>query len=70
MSPTAIYNYPNIAALAEWLSALPLEDEPTAPQRQASLPVEEFDAERILDDVRRMTEDELQTFIMQEMEKQ
>jgi acyl-CoA synthetase (AMP-forming)/AMP-acid ligase II/acyl carrier protein len=70
ISPTAIYNYPNIAALAEWLSVPPLESQPASSRRQASIPVEEFNAERILDDVRRMTEEEMRAFIMQEMAKQ
>ena len=70
LSPTAIYNYPNIDALARWLASPPLDPQPSTRLPEARIPVDELDSQRLLDDVRRMTEDEMQAFILQEMAKQ
>ena len=70
LSPTAIYNYPNIDALANWLASPPLDPQPSTRLPEARIPVDELDSQRLLDDVRRMTEDEMQAFILQEMAKQ
>ncbi len=71
LSPTAIYNYPNIAALARWLAS-PLAR--CRSRRPRSQPVAVAgggsDPQRLLDDVRHMTEEEMKAFILQEMAKQ
>ena len=69
-SSTRIYNYPNVAALARWLSNPLPEAKAPAASRQTSVAVASADPDRLLDDVRQMTEEEMQAFIMKEMAKQ
>jgi acyl-CoA synthetase (AMP-forming)/AMP-acid ligase II/acyl carrier protein len=70
ISPTATYNYPNIAALARWLANPEPEQESPARLHLGlsspgnSLPV------KLLDDVRNMTEEDIKAFILREMSKQ
>ena len=70
MSPTAIYNYPNIAALAAWLSSPPSEPAASAASGDVQTPLAELNPQRLLDDVRQMTDDEMQAFLLGEMAKQ
>jgi acyl-CoA synthetase (AMP-forming)/AMP-acid ligase II/acyl carrier protein len=70
LSPTAIYNYPNIAALASWLASPPLDSGTAATSRPAQLTAVNLDPQRLLQDVRQMTEQEMNDFIAQEMAKQ
>ena len=70
ISPTAIYNYPNIAALAQWLSTPLPEARAPAASRQVSVAATNADEQHLLDDVRQMTEEEMQAFILKEMAKQ
>ena len=70
ISPTAIYNYPNIAALTQWLSGPPPEAKTPAASRQIALPIAGANEQRLLEDVRQMTEEEMQAFILKEMAKQ
>ncbi len=66
MSPTAIYNYPNIAALAEWLAAPQVDAAPTDSPSPA-VTAAPLDDQQILDEVRQMTQDEMQAFIMRQL---
>ncbi len=70
ISPTAIYNHPNIAALAQWLSSPLPETVAPIESRHVSVAAASADPARLLDDVRHMTEEEMQAFIMKEMAKQ
>jgi acyl-CoA synthetase (AMP-forming)/AMP-acid ligase II/acyl carrier protein len=70
ISPTAIYNYPNIKGLAHWLSCSLPDAKVPAESRRVSLPAAGADPERLLDDVRHMSEEEMQEFILKEMAKQ
>ena len=70
MSPTAIYNHPNIASLAQWLANPPPDYEPTARPRRTRMHAAHLDTERLLHDVRGMTDEEMRAFISQEMAKQ
>lgn len=70
LSPTAIYNYPTIAALAQWLASAPRdEDVDVASQPIPWTPVE-VDPERLQTEVQSMTEEEMEAFIALEMAKQ
>jgi acyl-CoA synthetase (AMP-forming)/AMP-acid ligase II/acyl carrier protein len=69
-SPMDIYNYPTITALAQWLASPPPQPEPSARPRQTHVSSEDIEPERVLRDVKRMTEDEMQAFIFEEMTKQ
>jgi acyl carrier protein len=70
LSPTAIYNYPNIAALAHWLASPPRNSTVAPASPLAESAALEMDPQRLLQDVRRMTEQELNAFVAQEMAKQ
>jgi acyl-CoA synthetase (AMP-forming)/AMP-acid ligase II/acyl carrier protein len=70
ISPTAIYNYPNIEGLALWLSSPLPEVKAPAVSRHVLLPAASADPQRLLDDVRQMSEEEMQAFISEEMAKQ
>jgi acyl-CoA synthetase (AMP-forming)/AMP-acid ligase II/acyl carrier protein len=69
ISPTAIYNHPNIAALARWLAG-PAPAFASSDRSQPALSTTGMDDERLLDNVGRMTEEEMQAFIGEEMAKQ
>ncbi len=73
LSPTAIYNYPTIAALAGWL-ATPLSPDDAGgavPAAAFSLyPPMEVDAEQLLAQVRNMSDQEVERFLAQELAKQ
>ena len=71
MPPTAIYNYPNIATLAEWLTKPPRDEAPViTPPRQTHIPLGDLNPERLFEDVRNMTDDDIKAFVLQEMAKQ
>ena len=63
LSPTAIYNYPNIAALAHWLASPPLNSATAAASQPVELAAVELDPQRLLQDVRQMTEQEMNAFV-------
>ncbi len=71
LSPTAIYNYPTIAALAQWLANPPsTEDLSFESSKQSfSVPVE-FDSDRLLAEVRSMSDREIEGFFARELAKQ
>jgi acyl-CoA synthetase (AMP-forming)/AMP-acid ligase II len=66
LSPTAIYNYPNIKALSLWLVAPPSvhHSEPVA---QTARMAEQFDPERTRREIQQLTEDEIADFLRQEL---
>ena len=70
LSPTAVYNYPNIAAMARWLAAPPTAGDSPVAGVSGALRAEDPPAEQILNDVRNMTEEDIKAFILQEMAKQ
>jgi len=70
LSPTAIYNHPNIAALAAWLSRPHTESRPMVGPPKPHISPVHVDPERLLQDVQGMTEAERQAFLPQEMAKQ
>ena len=71
LSPTAIYNYPTIATLARWL-ATPVSAERAAgavPPHFPRPPVN-LDSERLLAEVRGMTDQDIEGFLAGELAKQ
>ncbi len=70
LSPTAVYNYPTIAAMARWLAAPPTAGDSPVQVFPARIAREDPPAEQILNDVRNMTEEDIKAFILQEMAKQ
>ncbi|MEN6405043.1 MAG: AMP-binding protein [Thermoguttaceae bacterium] len=72
LSPTAIYNHPNIAALARWLVRPQVDSTPPPTVRppQPHISLRDTDPNRLLYDVQQMTDDEMQAFLLQEMAKQ
>lgn len=68
ISPTAIYNHPNIAALAGWLAG-PAPDAELPAESRPAAPAADFDSQRLLDRVERMSEEEMQALIVEEMAK-
>ncbi len=69
LSPTAVYNYPNITVMARWLASSPSEKRPV-PVSHAHIARDGPPPDQPLDDVRNMTEEELKAFILEEMAKQ
>ena len=70
LSPTAIYNYPNVDSLARWLSNS--APEPAAAESEAAPVYDEIpvDLEDLRNDVLKLSEAEMEAFICQEMAKQ
>jgi len=71
LSPTAIYNYPNISSLAHWLAS-PIQvcsKSPSAKPAVAS-PESELDPDRLLRDVQQMNEAEMAAFLRQELARE
>jgi len=72
LSPTAIYNYPTITALASWL-AIPVSADEVAggmPASPSAHPPTELDSEQLLSQVRSMTEKDIEEFLAEELTKQ
>lgn len=69
LSPTAIYNHPNIASLSRWLAETPSGVEPSEVRTPTQQMYQAFDPEQCLADVRRLTEDQLAAFVQEEMAK-
>ena len=59
LSPTAVYNYPNIAALARWLASPPADGTPPLQVFQASDPLGSTQPDQMLDDIRNMREEDI-----------
>jgi acyl-CoA synthetase (AMP-forming)/AMP-acid ligase II/acyl carrier protein len=76
LSPTAIYNYPTIAALARWLAVSPTVGTwcPGAVDAAAAAPFTHppanLNSEQLLAEVRGMTEQDMERFLAQELAKQ
>ena len=70
LSPTAIYNYPTIAALARWLAVPAPNRTAGAAPPQFSRPPMALDSEQLLAEVRGMTDQDLEGFLAQESAKQ
>ncbi|MGO8744449.1 MAG: AMP-binding protein [Thermoguttaceae bacterium] len=66
LAPTATYNYPTISALARWLAGSPTDAPSTADGPAALWTLEKLDSDRIRNEVREMTEDEMKAFICKE----
>lgn len=71
LSPTALYNHPNIAALAKWLSSPPAPTDATSSTSLAAqvAPLAPLDPTQCLTDIRSQSDDELAAFIQAEMAK-
>ncbi len=69
VSPTVVYNYPSIAALARWLSAPPVEIEAVPHWHAETSGQVDVAPESLLEDVRNMSDEEIQVFLVQEMAK-
>lgn len=72
LSPTALYNHPNIAALAKWLAApQPSAEELAASEESAAAAalVASIDPEQCRAEVAQQSDDELAAFIQAEMDK-
>lgn len=71
LSPVAIYNHPNIAALAQWLANPPDEAVGAAPVPACEAWItHDIASEHVFEEVRRMSETDLQEFLQQELAKQ
>ena len=71
MSPTVVYNYPSIASLAQWLSRPPTDRGLVRRiGRIEQWAIVDTTTERLLDDVRNMTDEDIQKFLLHEMAKQ
>ncbi len=67
LSPTAIYNYPTVAALARWL-ARPSTDVPAPHARHRTLPLlKDLDPDAVRHEVQQMTNEEMEAFISRQM---
>ena len=69
ISPTAVYNFPNINALAQWLANPSPEGEPLAAWHQPRVALGDAHSQQLLDDVRSMTQEDMNAFILQELAK-
>jgi acyl-CoA synthetase (AMP-forming)/AMP-acid ligase II/acyl carrier protein len=71
LSPTAIYNHPTISSLAQWLaSPLPAEEDVIeSPKSSVTAPVE-LDADKLLAEVRAMSDRDIEGFFARELAKQ
>jgi acyl-CoA synthetase (AMP-forming)/AMP-acid ligase II/acyl carrier protein len=71
LSPTAIYNYPTIAALARWLAtpAATIGAEIASPTRHFIHPPATLDSEQLLTHVRNMTDQDIAGFLARELAK-
>ena len=70
LSPTAVYNYPTIAALARWLANPPPADSPAcAALPRFVRPPHTLDPERLLAEVRGMTDQDIEGFLALELAK-
>ena len=69
LSPTAIYNYPTISALACWLAGAGKELVPVLDCSAPAWSAAEVDPRTFDDEVRRMSEDQMEAFITKEMAK-
>jgi acyl carrier protein len=70
LSPTAVYNYPNIAALARYLANDPPRPDKAGPHVDVDSAAPEGTPEEILREVKELSQDEIETYILQEMAKQ
>jgi acyl carrier protein len=66
LSPTAIYNYPNIKALSLWLVAPPAVHDSDSFAQTARV-LEQFDPEQTRREIQQLTEDEIADFLRQEL---
>src|SRR5208283_1654700 len=71
LSPTAVYNYPTIEALARWL-AIPVSANGAAvsPPPHVARPPVGLDSDQLLVEVRGMTDRDIEGFLAQELAKQ
>jgi acyl carrier protein len=69
MSPTAIYNYPNIAALSRWLADSGSTGKAISDAAEPRGMLENTNPDSF-EDVRNMTEADMKAFILEEMAKQ
>ncbi|NLF71782.1 MAG: AMP-binding protein [Candidatus Anammoximicrobium sp.] len=71
LSPTAIYNYPNIASLANWLASPAAQTMKSPSPTPAVTSLEDdFDPDRLLRDVQQLSEEDMVAFISQELARQ
>lgn len=71
LSPTAIYNYPNIASLANWLASPAAQTiKSPSPTPAVTSLEDDFDPDRLLRDVQRLSEEDMVAFISQELARQ
>jgi len=64
LSPTAIYNYPTISALARWLAGPSADSRPAAGKTPARPPAENLDPDQLDREVQRMTGQEMEQFML------
>jgi acyl-CoA synthetase (AMP-forming)/AMP-acid ligase II/acyl carrier protein len=69
LSPTAIYNYPTISALAGWLAGAGEDVSPAFESPAAAWSAAEVDPQRLHEEVRRMSDEQVEAFITKEMAK-
>ena len=70
LSPTAIYNYPNISSLAKWLASPARTSDSASLKPAVTSPESDFDPDRLLRDVQRLSEADMVAFISQELAQQ
>ena len=64
LSPTAIYNYPTISALARWLASPPADSRRGASSPPGGASAEDLDADQLDREVERMTGEEKEQFML------
>jgi acyl carrier protein len=70
LSPTAVYNHPNIEDLARWLASPAAEPAPVSTSPiSAPTPIEE-DPDQLLRQIQGLSQEEMEAFIQREMAKQ
>jgi acyl carrier protein len=70
LSPTAVYNHPNIEDLAHWLASPAAHTDPVSSSPIPAPPPEEEDPDQLLRQIQGLSQEEMEEFIQREMAKQ
>jgi acyl-CoA synthetase (AMP-forming)/AMP-acid ligase II/acyl carrier protein len=70
ISPTAVYNHPNIEDLAHWLASPAAQMDPVSSSPIPAPPPKEEDPDQLLRQIQGLSQEEMEEFIQREMAKQ
>jgi acyl-CoA synthetase (AMP-forming)/AMP-acid ligase II/acyl carrier protein len=70
LSPTAVYNHPNIEDLARWLASPDAQTDPVSSSPIPAPPPKEEDPDQLLRQIQGLSQEEMEEFIQREMAKQ